>query len=108
MKVILAGEEIEMSTKYIYLKKVEEEVGSIFGYSDKCLKKTITLMDIVDIYYYLQQGAAYSQEKIYDKVIADGLMTHINYVAELFLPLVIGNSTIAELEKEAEKKLEGQ
>ena len=109
-KILLAGEEIEINLSFENINNVEKHTGSIWGFSKRCAEKTVSISDIVTVYYYMQDGTSYNQEQIFKKIMQDGFMKHIGNVSSVFLPLLVGNQTvenaIAKQQESSEKKPE--
>ena len=101
MKITLAGEEIEMLFTHKRMKVIEKEIGSVYGYTDKCALKTVTASDIVSIYYNGQEGTAYNEEEIFKKVISDGLAVHVAFTYDCLARAVFGDKAVKELEAKA-------
>ncbi len=101
MKITLAGEEIEMLFTHKRMKIIEKQIGSVYGYTDKCALKTVTISDIVSIYYNGQEGTSYNEEQIFKKVVSDGLAIHIANTYDCLARTVFGDKAVEELEAKA-------
>lgn len=101
MKITLAGEEIEMIFTHKRMKIIEKQIGSVYGYTDKCALKTVTVSDIVSIYYNGQEGTAYNEEEIFKKVVADGIAVHVASTYDCLVRTVFGDKAVKELEAKA-------
>lgn len=106
MKITLAGEEIELKFTFKRIGDIEKEIGSMYSYPPKCVDRTVTVSEIVSIYYNAQE-AAYSREKIFEKIMSDGLVSHITITYDIVMRLSVGKKVTEELEAaEAEAKAE--
>jgi hypothetical protein len=105
MEIELAGEKIELKFTFSRIKAIEEVLGSIYNYPEKCGNKTVTVSDIVSIYYNAQE-AAYSEEQIFKKIVADGLVNHITITYDVVMRFIVGEEITKRLEEDAKKEPE--
>lgn len=93
MKITLAGEEIEMKPTFNRIRKVEKECGvdSLFSLAINMRDGKVAFTDVVNIYWLFQEGAAYSQDVISEKILADGFANHLQQVGELLGSVLSGN-----------------
>ena len=98
MKTTLAGEDIELNFTFKRVDAIEKDIGSLYGYPTKCVNKSVTASDIVSIYYNAQE-AAYSKEKIFEKILADGLINHITLTYDIIMRLSVGEKLTKQLEE---------
>ena len=103
MKITLAEEEIELKFTFKRIAAIEKQIGSVYSYPTKCADRSVTISDIVSIYYNAQE-AAYSEEKIFEKVLSDGLVNHITMTYDIFMKLAVGEKVTKQLEDEAKSK----
>lgn len=104
MDIILSGEKIKLSLTFENLEKVENSsVGSIFGLSYKVQTRTAKLTDIVNLYYFAQDGTAHSQRAISDKILADGLGEHLSQVMNVCARVLAGSKYQDSVKKNEEK-----
>lgn len=91
MKIDLAGEDVIINTCFKNISKVEQSVGSMFGFAYKLRDAKVSFTDVVNIYYYMQEGGL-SQEVIARKIMQDGLTKHLEQVGNIFTSILMGNS----------------
>ena len=108
MEVELAGEKLELKLTFKRMKIIEKEIGSFYSYPNKCADKTVTVSDIVCIYYNGQEGTAYNEGKIFDKVMSDGLVTHVTRTYDAVMSIVFGEEVMKQIEEDSKKKLEAE
>lgn len=103
-KTTLAEEEIELKFTHERIDTIEKEIGSFYSYPDKCSDKTVTVSNIVSIYYHAQEGTAYNKHQIFDKIIKDGLIPHITQTCNIIMGLIFGEKIMTQLEEDSKKK----
>lgn len=104
MKITLVGEEIELKFTHGRMDNIEKKIGSLYGYSDKCSSKAVTISDIICIYYNAQEGTAYSENQIFEKILVDGLASHVAQSYDVIIRLVFGEKITKQLEEDSKKK----
>jgi hypothetical protein len=90
MKITLKDEDIELNPSFKNISRMEEAVGSVFGFALRLKKGEFSFTDVVNVYYFLQEGA-YSQDTIAKKVMSDGMGVHIGQVGEIFAKILMSD-----------------
>ena len=91
MKFTLDDIEITLLLNFANISKVEKAIGSVFSFAQKLSEKSAAFTDVVNVYYFMQEGSAYSQEAIARKIHADGLVLHLGNMAVLLGEIFSGN-----------------
>jgi len=100
MKIKLAGQEIEIKLTHKRIQEIEKVTTSIYSYVDKCVDKSVTVSEIVVMYYQGQEGTAYSEDQIFEKIIQDGLSIHVSNTINIVMELIVGKENFSKIEKQ--------
>lgn len=97
-KITLGGDDFSLRINFGTIEIVEGFIGKLYAFGDKINNKDVGLTEIVETYYNMQEGTAYNKAEIFDRICTDGLMTHIINVSNIFMPILVGNLNLEEVQ----------